>query len=241
MNLSILLFLFLSISSFFSSAATESFKYKADKYTSVNIHNSFGNVSLAPSTKNEVNVVTNKRKWGKRCFLNMNSQGKQLRIEINDTGWIMDNECRVDLIVSLPPSLDVQLRAGNGDVNIVGSKGDVDVKVGSGSLQVQSDLRRLSALIGNGDVIFGGKSEQTKITTGKGDIQFELLEKINARIIARSGNGDVMIRLPEKSKVHARTTVGNGLVRNTFQNETQDPDVDVEVITDYGDIRIQEN
>ena len=224
-----------------AAAVTESFNYDATRHSSINIHNSFGHVSVAPSTKNEINIVANKRKWGKRCLLNIDSQNKQFHIEINDKGWIMDNECRVDLIVSVPTSLDVQLRAGNGNVDIVGTRGEVDVKVGSGTVRVKSDLKRLSALTGNGDVIFGGKSETTKITTGKGDIKFELLEKSNARIVARSGNGDVMISLPEKSKVHAKTTVGNGLVRNTFSNEKDNPDVDVEVMTGRGDVRIREN
>lgn len=222
-------------------AITESFKYEADKHTSINIHNSFGNVSVAPSTTNEISIVANKRKWGKRCLLNIDSQNRQFHIEVSDKGWIMDNECRVDLIVSLPTTIDVQLRAGNGNVDIIGTRGEVDVKVGSGTVRVKSDLKRLSALTGNGDVIFGGKSEQTKITTGKGDIKFELLEKTSARIVARSGNGDVMISLPEKSRVHAKTTVGNGLVRNTFKNETENPDVDLEILTGQGDVRIREN
>lgn len=227
--------------SYFSVAETESFKYAADKYTSINIHNSFGNVSVAPSTKNEINIVANKQKWGKRCMLNIDSQNKQFHIEINDKGWIMDNECRADLIVSVPTTLDVQLRAGNGNVDIVGTRGEVDVKVGSGTVRVKSDLKRLSALTGNGDIIFGGKAEQTKVTTGRGDIKFELLEKSAARIVARSGSGDVMISLPETSRVHAKTTVGNGLVRNTFKNEKDNADVDVEVTAGSGDVRIREN
>lgn len=222
-------------------AETETLKYPAGNHQSIHIHNSFGNVHVAPSLKKEIVIVANKRKWGSRCLLNIDPQSKQFQIEISDQGWIMDNECRIDLIVSIPEQLKVNLRAGNGNVDIVGTRGDIDVKVGSGKVRIKSDLKSLSALTASGNILFEGRAENTKLTTGHGDIELSIKEKVTGQIIARAGQGDVMISLPENMRVHSQTSTGNGLIRNTFAPAEKNADLDIQASSGQGDVRIREN
>ncbi|MCB0406868.1 MAG: DUF4097 family beta strand repeat protein [Bdellovibrionales bacterium] len=220
----------------------EILNYTAGNQKTILIHNSFGDVHIAPSTSNKISIVASKKKWGARCLLNIDPKAKDaFHIEINDQGWVMDNECRVDLIVSIPQSMKVILRAGNGNVDVVGTRGDLDVKVGSGKIRVQSELKSLSALTASGDIQFKGWAEKTQIKTGYGDIELTLQQKGQGRVVADAGKGDVLIMLPENSKVSAKTSTGNGYVTNSFSNSKEAADLDLQVSSGDGDVRIREN
>lgn len=230
-------FLFLSVSAL---GEISTLKFPSAKYQELKIHNSFGDVQIAPSSRSEIVIAADKKKWGARCKMNVQSDSPQLQVEISDQTWVMDNECRVDLIVSVPSALPIHLRAGNGNVSVKGTKGDLDVKVGTGKIDIQSELKSLSALAASGDISFRGRAENSKLTTGFGNIELNVNEKISGRIVAQSAKGDVVIALPTGSKVYAQTQVGNGQVQNAFSNDKASAEVDVQASTGDGQILIRE-
>jgi DUF4097 and DUF4098 domain-containing protein YvlB len=224
-----------------AQAEIATMKYPGENHTGLRIHNSFGDVRVAPSPKNEIVIVADKKKWGSRCKLNINANTKQLDVEINDQAWVMDNECRVDLLVSVPEKMPIELRTGSGNVSVTGTRGDLDVKVGSGKIIIQSELKTLSALTASGDITFKGLAESSKITTGYGDIDLQMNNRAAGRILVQSAKGDVLIGLPQGSKVFAQTQVGNGQVENAFSNDKITAEVDVQASTGDGRIQIREN
>lgn len=222
-------------------ATSETFKYSSTNYQKISIHNAFGDVHIAPALKNEIVIVANKRKWGSRCLLSIDPDSQVFDIEVSDKAWLVDNECRVDLVVSIPTNLSVDLVAGNGDVDIVGTRGDIDIKVRSGKINVKSDLKKLSAASETGSIHFEGKALNSNLKVGVGDIFLDMKEKVQGRIHATSGTGDVFISLDEKSKVHAKTSTGNGFIKNAFPNSKFRAELDIEVSAGNGDVQIREN
>src|SRR5688572_365230 len=113
----------------FAQAETETFEFKPEQVISLNVHNSMGRVDIAAAMTDKVGIVAEKTRWGKRCLLKVNLDAGVLNVISDDQNWILDTECRVDFILSVPEKVKTLVRVGLGDVNVVGLKGDVDVKI----------------------------------------------------------------------------------------------------------------
>lgn len=221
---------------------------KSDKYDfptkdikDVLIHNSTGNVNIAPSADNTSYVIINKIKWGPRCSANVDLNDGHLRAEINDAAWILDHECRVDMVISLPKKIPLQVQAGTGDVQILASRGDIDVKVGSGLISVKGEMAKLNALTGSGDVRVDGTVKSGSIQTGSGDIEMTYKEAPEGQLSVQTGSGDVEVYLPEKSKVKSLISTGNGTVVNEFTATETTDRLNLSASSESGDIQIRKS
>jgi hypothetical protein len=222
------------------AVTVEKFQFKAAEIKSAMIHNSTGNVHVAPVTDSKAYVIINKIKWGPRCRANVDLKDGELNVMLDDSAWILDHECRVDLIISLPEKMPLQVRAGTGDVKVTGSRGDIDVKVGSGLISLKGEIATLRALSGSGDVKLEGRAQQAEIKTGSGDIALEFSEMPEkGKLELQTGTGDVQVYLPETAKIKSQISTGNGTVVNDFDSTKEGAPLNVEVASESGDIQIR--
>jgi len=222
------------------AANVEKFHFKAADIKSAVIHNSTGNVHIAPVTDKNAYVVVNKVKWGPRCHANVDLKEGVLNVEMDDSAWVLDHECRVDLIVSLPEKMPLHVRAGTGDVKVTGSRGDIDVVVGSGLISLKGEIANLKALSGSGDIKLQGNAQQAEIKTGSGDIELEYLNAPEkSKLQLQTGTGDVQVYLPSASKVKSQISTGNGTVVNEFASAKEDVRLDLDAASESGDIQIR--
>lgn len=222
------------------AVTVDKFQFKAEQIKSAQIHNSTGNVHIAPVTDKLAYVVVNKFKWGPRCKTNVDVVEGVLHVTMDDTSWILDHECRVDLVVSLPEKIPVQIRAGTGDVKVTASRGDIDVKVGSGLIALKGEIGTLKALSGTGDIRLAGQAQAAEIKTGSGNIELDfnsVPEK--GKLELKTGTGDVQIYLPPAAEVHSQISTGNGTVINEFSVSEADTRLDVAAASESGDIQIR--
>ncbi|HEV8547771.1 MAG TPA: DUF4097 family beta strand repeat-containing protein, partial [Polyangiaceae bacterium] len=84
-----------------------------------------------------------------------------------------ENHCSVDIDVTLPAGVEVEIEAGSGDLALEGLLGSVQVHTSSGDI-VGHDLSgaALSAETGSGDVALeiGEPAENIRVEAGSGDI-----------------------------------------------------------------------
>jgi DUF4097 and DUF4098 domain-containing protein YvlB len=230
-----------------ASASTSAFAVKVDKFQfkageikSAVIHNSTGNVHIAPVTDQLAYVIVNKVKWGPRCHANVDLKEGELNVQMDDTAWILDHECRVDLIVSIPEKIPLQVRAGMGDVKVTGSREDIDVKVGSGLISLKGDIQNLKALSGSGDIKLEGLAQQADIKTGSGDIELDYrVAPSSGKLMVQTGTGDVQVYLPPGANVKSQITAGNGTVINEFTSAKDEALLQVDAASEAGDIQIR--
>ncbi|MGE0761766.1 MAG: DUF4097 domain-containing protein [Bdellovibrionales bacterium] len=221
-------------------ATTDKYQFKAEAIKSAFVHNSTGNVHIAPVVSKTAYVIVNKIKWGPRCSANIDLVDGQLKVETDDTAWILDHECRVDLIISLPSQIPLQIRAGTGDIKVIATRGDVDVKVGSGLIALKGEINNLKALSGSGDVRMEGRAQSADIKTGSGDIEMDYSTAPDkGRLALKTGSGDVQVFLPESTKVKSQISTGNGTVVNEFNAAENTERLDVDAASETGNIQIR--
>ncbi len=218
----------------------DKFQFKAGQIKSAVIHNSTGNVHVAPVADNMAYVVVNKIKWGPRCHANVDVKDGELNVQMDDTAWILDHECRVDLIISIPEKIPLQVRAGTGDVKLTGSRGDIDVKVGSGLISLKGDIASLKALSGSGDIKLLGNAQKADIKTGSGDIELDYQSSTSTgQLSVHTGTGDVEVYLPPATNVKSQITAGNGTVLNEFTASKATESMTLDAASETGNIQIR--
>lgn len=224
----------------FATISSEKHEFSAKEIKSTLIHNSTGNIHVAPSNGKTAYVIVNKIKWGSRCSAKASVDKGQLQVEIDDSAWILDHECRVDLVVSLPKGTPLQVRAGTGDIKILASRSDIDVKVGSGLISLKGEIASLKALSGSGDVKLEGMAQNAEIKTGSGDIELDYLTAPKTgKLMVQTGTGDVEVYFPENSAVKSQISTGNGSVLNEFASSNTSEQVQIDAASEAGNIQIR--
>ncbi len=232
----LILFLYFALSSY---AETESLNFSTKEISELEIQNSTGDIRIAPNTKNQIEISLIKKKWGKRCSIKQEQTKGKLSFMVDDTSWILDHECRLDLVISAPDSLKMKLSSGTGNIRVVAHRGDIELKVGSGKIFVDGIYERLLAMSGSGDIEMNGSTKFLDLKAGSGDVSLNLKEQAQTgQLKVQVGSGDVHMILPPQLKILSETATGNGLVQNDFQN-TLDSKLRIEAKSGSGDIQIR--
>jgi len=223
----------------FATLLPDKFEYKTQDVRSISLHNSSGNVDVAPVTGKKVFVVVHKKAWSEDCKLNVTLEKGELKVIVDDKTWVRDQQCRADMVVSAPEKTPLQLRAGTGDVKVLSKKNRIDVKVGSGLISVRGEIAHLKALSGSGDIRLNGEASDVEAKTGSGDIALyydQLPKDSNLRL--QTGSGDVEVVLPHQASVSSQISTGNGTVINDFER-SEKPDLSIHAASGTGNIQIR--
>lgn len=219
---------------------SETHEFKAKDIKTCMIHNATGDVHVAPVATDKAHIVVNKVKWGPRCSALVENKNGELRVEMDDKAWILDHECRVDLVVSIPNGIPLSVRAGTGNVQVLATRGNVDVKVGSGLISLKGEIQTLNALSGSGDIRLEGSARSASIKTGSGDIELDYKEAPEkGKLSVRTGSGDVQLYLPAVAEVQSQISTGNGLVINEFTPAQKNERFAVDASSETGNIQIR--
>ena len=223
-----------------AKSASEKYQFRASEIKRAAIHNAYGNVSIAPVSGEIAYVHLQKMKWGERCKLEVDLKGSNLVVNIDDSGWLLDQECRVDMIISLPKEVEMAVQSGTGDITILANQSRVNVKVGSGLIHLKGDLLQLSALSGSGDIKLDGSADTANLRTGSGDIELDYKTSPKKGSLAVvTGSGDVQVMLPETAKLKSQISTGNGTVINEFSQSASSSELNINASSESGDIQIR--
>jgi DUF4097 and DUF4098 domain-containing protein YvlB len=119
------------------------------------------------------------------------------------------NNVRISYTITVPRTSTLDLRTGSGDVQVTDVAGPVTVRTGSGDIlvgHVDTDVR-LST--GSGDVELDEGRGEIRVATGSGDVLVR--QAGSARADVRTGSGDVEIGRASAA-MHVRTGSGGILV-----------------------------
>ena len=82
-------------------------------------------------------------------------------------GWVSG---RVDVIIQMPREGRVNLRTGDGKIEVAGLKGEMDLHTGDGSINLDSVDGKLHATTGDGHIRANGRFDELGLKTGDGRI-----------------------------------------------------------------------
>ncbi|HTW31838.1 MAG TPA: DUF4097 family beta strand repeat-containing protein [Candidatus Sulfotelmatobacter sp.] len=105
---------------------------------------------------------------------------------------------RVDIIIQMPREGDVNLRTGDGHIDLSGLKGQMDLHSGDGSEHIDSVDGKLHATTGDGHIEANGRFDELDLKTGDGhvDVHATSGSALAASWRLETGDGSVSLEVP---------------------------------------------
>jgi len=105
---------------------------------------------------------------------------------------------RVDVLVQMPREGKINLRTGDGKIELAGLKGDMDLHTGDGSINLDDVDGRLHATTGDGHIRASGRFDELGLKTGDGhvDVRANNGSALAAGWRLETGDGSVSLEVP---------------------------------------------
>jgi DUF4097 and DUF4098 domain-containing protein YvlB len=98
------------------------------------------------------------------------------------------NRRRVDILVRVPKETRLDLRTGDGDIEVTGVKGEIVADTGDGNIRIVGTEGNLRAHTGDGNIDVRDARGKAAVETGDGNIG---IENLGGRLRAVTGDGNV--------------------------------------------------
>lgn len=110
-------------------------------------------------------------------------------------GW---RSARVDIIIQMPREGRVNLRTGDGKIDVAELKGDMDLHTGDGSINLDGVDGKLHATTGDGHIQASGRFDELALKTGDGhvDVRAKNGSSLAAGWRLETGDGSVSLEVP---------------------------------------------
>lgn len=202
-------------------AVIESREFDATKFDSLKIKNSSGNIVISVSKDKKAYVKADKKQFGKKCVLNMNQVKNELVVEVKHTGMLEADQCEVNLSLEVPAAVAMEIKNGSGNLDINGTKGDIDFRLGSGNAKIVAGIDKLQGKSGSGDIEASGLNGSVEVKTGSGNVKLSYQpDSQKGYIDVNTGSGNVGIYLPATVLVSTNFKAGSGQLSSEFGNST---------------------
>jgi DUF4097 and DUF4098 domain-containing protein YvlB len=105
---------------------------------------------------------------------------------------------RVDIIIQMPREGRVNLRTGDGKIDLAGLKGEMDLHTGDGSENLESVDGKLHASTGDGHITAQGRFDELELKTGDGRVEVRAAggSSLASGWRLETGDGSVSLEVP---------------------------------------------
>jgi len=150
----------------------------------------------------EAKVISNGYKIGEGGIrVDERQTGNTVELEVHyphhdfNLGW---HSHQVDIIIQMPRQGDVNLRTGDGKIEVASLKGAMDLHSGDGSENLDSVDGKLHATTGDGSIQANGRFDELDLKTGDGhvDVRASSGSTLAANWRLETGDGSVSLELP---------------------------------------------
>ncbi len=124
-------------------------------------------------------------------------------------GW---NDRRVDVTILMPREGRVDLRTGDGKIDLSNFKGEMQLHSGDGSQEIDGVDGKLRALTGDGHIRANGRFDELDLKTGDGRVEARATAGSALAMGWRleSGDGTVTLEVPENLAADVDLHTGDG-------------------------------
>jgi len=150
----------------------------------------------------EAKVITTRYKIGEGGIrVEERQTGDAVEIEVRYPhhdfmiGW---RSGRVDVVIQMPREGKVNLRTGDGKIEVAGLKGEMDLHTGDGSIHLDEVDGKLHATTGDGHIQANGRFDELGLKTGDGhvDVRAKNGSSLAAGWRLETGDGSVSLEVP---------------------------------------------
>jgi DUF4097 and DUF4098 domain-containing protein YvlB len=195
-----------------------------------NIH-----VTTWDQNKIEARVETSRYKIGEDGIrVTEHQNGDSVEIEVryphNSINFEWGRNHRVDIIIQMPREGRVNLRTGDGKIDVANFKGEMDLHSGDGSENLEGVDGKLHATTGDGHITAHGRFDELELKTGDGhvDVRAGQGSTLAAGWRLETGDGNVSLEIPSELSADVSLHTSDGHI-----------DLDMPIVTE-GKIRSNE-
>jgi len=164
----------------------------------------------------EAKVLTERYKIGEGGIrVEEHQTGDSVEIEVRyphhdfNLGW---GNHRVEIIIQMPREGRVNLRTGDGKIDIAGLKGDLDLHSGDGSENLDGIDGKLHASTSDGHITARGRFDELELKTGDGHVEVRAAQgsTLAAGWRLETGDGNVSLEIPGELAADIDLHTGDG-------------------------------
>ena len=151
----------------------------------------------------EAKVITERYRIGEGGIrVEEHQVGDSVEIDVHyphhDFNLSWGNGHRVDIIIQMPREGKVNLRTGDGKIDIAGLKGEMDLHSGDGSENLEGIDGKLHASTGDGHITAHGRFDELELKTGDGHVEVRASagSSLAAGWRLETGDGSVSLEVP---------------------------------------------
>jgi DUF4097 and DUF4098 domain-containing protein YvlB len=150
----------------------------------------------------EAKVVTTRYKIGEdgiRVEERQNGDSVEIDVHYPHHNFNVDwGSHKVEIIIQMPREGKVNLRTGDGKIEVAGFKGEMDLHTGDGSINLDGVDGKLHATTGDGHIQASGRFDELGLKTGDGhvDVRARNGSSLAGNWRLETGDGSVSLEVP---------------------------------------------
>jgi DUF4097 and DUF4098 domain-containing protein YvlB len=202
-----------------ASADEWSKTYNVSASPDLRIETTDANIRVSTWDQNtiEARITTSRYKIGEGGIrVEEHQTGNSVEIEIryphHNFNFEWGPNHRVDIVVQMPRQGNVNLRTGDGKIELTDLKGVIDVHTGDGSEALENVDGKLHATTGDGHIRANGRFDQLELKTGDGHVDAVARSgsTMGGSWSLESGDGSVSLELPPDLAADVDLHTGDG-------------------------------
>src|ERR1700723_1852185 len=180
--------------------------YNLSGQPELRIETSDANIRVTTWDQNriEAKVITSRYKIGEGGIrVEEHQSGDSVEIDVHyphhnfSVEW---GDHRVDILIQMPRQGRVNLRTGDGKIDIAGLKGEMDLHSGDGSENLEGVDGKLHSSTGDGHLTAQGRFDELELKTGDGHVEVRAAQgsTLAAAWRLETGDGNVSLEIPSE-------------------------------------------
>jgi DUF4097 and DUF4098 domain-containing protein YvlB len=170
------------------------------------VETSDANIRVTTGDQNTIQakVTTTRYKIGEGgIHIEERQNGNSVEIEVryphHNFNFEWGSGHRVDVIIQMPREGHVNLRTGDGKIEVANLKGEMDMHTGDGSVELDSVDGKLHASTGDGHIQANGRFDELELKTGDGhvDVRAGNGSSMSNNWRLETGDGSVSLEVPQ--------------------------------------------
>jgi len=241
MFLSSLLSLLLTIGIEAKAAAPtiETREFPASGLSNVEATNRSGAIRISSDRGPKVKVRVSKTLWAPTCVLTVERVEDRLLVRVEQSGFVDSDDCRADVDIRVPKSVDLTIAEGSGTVDIKGIEGKLDFKIGSGRFRADGVFATVTGASGSGNVTVNGLAGGGKLDSGSGSFELKFAKsELKGELEINVASGNANLFFPKGARVQSKLTAVSGKVVNEL-GESANAEFTVAMRTASGNLTIR--
>lgn len=178
--------------------------YSLNGKPDLRIETSDANIRVTTWDQNtiEAKVITTRYKIGEGGIrVDERQTGNSVEIDVHYPHHNFNFEWgnhRVDVIIQMPREGNVNLRTGDGRIDVAGLKGEMDLHSGDGSERINDVDGKLHATTGDGSIEANGRFDALELKSGDGHVDVRASDgsQLAGGWRLETGDGSVSLRIP---------------------------------------------